>query len=241
VEELIKKERSDEEWFRRARERLVERLVREGYIRSEKVKRAMLRVPRELFVPEDLKHLAYEDTPLPIGFGQTISAPHMVALMTEYADLDVGMKVLEVGTGSGYHAAVIAEIVAPSDAPRERWGHVYSIERIRELAEFARRNLEKAGYADRVTVIVGDGSKGYPPEAPYDRIVVTAAAPDIPQPLVDQLKPGGKMVIPVGDRYLQYLYVVEKDENGKLRYRSVTPCLFVPLVGEHGWKEPWIS
>jgi protein-L-isoaspartate(D-aspartate) O-methyltransferase len=227
-----------EEWFRRARERLVERLVREGYIRSEKVKRAMLRVPRELFVPEDLKRLAYEDTPLPIGFGQTISAPHMVALMTEYADLDVGMKVLEVGTGSGYHAAVIAEIVAPSDVPRERWGHVYSVERIRELAEFARRNLERAGYADRVTVIVGDGSKGYPPEAPYDRIIVTAAAPDIPGPLIDQLKPGGKMVIPIGDRYLQHLYVVEKDEKGRLHYRSVTPCLFVPLIGEYGWKEP---
>ncbi len=226
-----------EEWFRRARERLVERLVREGYIRSEKVRRAMLRVPRELFVPEDLRHLAYEDTPLPIGFGQTISAPHMVALMTEYADLDVGMKVLEVGTGSGYHAAVMAEIVAPSDVPRERWGHVYSVERIPELAEFARRNLERAGYADRVTVIVGDGSKGYPEKAPYDRIVVTAAAPDIPGPLIDQLKPGGKMVIPVGDRYLQYLYVVEKKKDGSISYKSVTPCLFVPLIGEHGWKE----
>ncbi|ABM80489.1 protein-L-isoaspartate O-methyltransferase [Hyperthermus butylicus] len=227
----------DEEWFREARRRLVERLVREGYIRSEHVKRAMLRVPRELFVPDELRHLAYEDTPLPIGHGQTISAPHMVAMMTEYADLKPGMKVLEVGAGSGYHAAVMAEVVAPSDEPREHWGHVYTIERIPELAEFARRNLERAGYADRVTVIVGDGSRGYPEKAPYDRIIVTAAAPDIPGPLIDQLKPGGKMVIPIGDRYLQHLYVVVKTRDGKIESRPVTPCLFVPLVGEYGWRE----
>ena len=223
--------------FEELRRRLVEKLKREGYIVSERVEKAMLRVPRELFVPEELRHLAYEDTPLPIGHGQTISAPHMVAMMTELAELEPGMKVLEVGTGSGYHAAVIAEVVAPSDMPRERWGHVYTIERIPELAERARRNLERAGYADRVTVIVGDGSKGYPPAAPYDRIIVTAAAPDIPPPLVEQLKPGGRMVIPIGDRYLQYLYVVEKLGDGRIRSRPVTPCLFVPLIGEYGWRE----
>ena len=223
--------------FEERRRRLVERLKREGYIVSERVEKAMLRVPRELFVPEELRHLAYEDTPLPIGYGQTISAPHMVALMTELADLKPGMKVLEVGTGSGYHAAVLAEVVAPSDEPRERWGHVYSVERIPELAERARRNLERAGYADRVTVIVGDGTKGYPPAAPYDRIVVTAAAPDIPGPLLEQLKPGGKMIIPIGDRYMQYLYVVEKTRDGRIKSRPVTPCLFVPLIGEYGWRE----
>ena len=221
--------------FEELRRRLVKRLIEEGYIRSEKVMRAMLRVPRELFVPEDLRHLAYEDTPLPIGHGQTISAPHMVALMCEYADLDTGMKVLEVGTGSGYHAAVIAEVVAPSDTPREKWGHVYTIERIPELAKRAQENLRRAGYADRVTVIVGDGTKGYPEKAPYDRIIVTAAAPDIPQPLIEQLRPGGKMVIPIGDRYSQVLYVVEKKENGEIKVKPTIPVLFVPLVGEHGW------
>ncbi|WP_317894790.1 protein-L-isoaspartate O-methyltransferase [Pyrofollis japonicus] len=222
--------------FEEQRRRLVERLLREGYIRSEKVLKAMLRVPRELFVPEELRHLAYEDTPLPIGHGQTISAPHMVALMCEYADLDIGMKVLEVGTGSGYHAAVIAEIVAPSDMPREKWGHVYSVERIPELAEKAKENLRRAGYADRVTVIVGDGTKGYPEKAPYDRIIVTAAAPDIPEPLVEQLKPGGKMVIPIGDRYSQVLYIVEKRPDGSIKVKPTIPVLFVPLIGEHGWR-----
>ena len=221
--------------FEELRRRLVEKLIREGYIRSERVARAMLRVPRELFVPEELRHLAYEDTPLPIGEGQTISAPHMVALMTELADLQPGMKVLEVGTGSGYHAAVLAEVVAPSDENPSRWGHVYTVERISSLAERARRNLERAGYADRVTVVVGDGSKGLPGEARFDRIIVTAAAPEVPPPLVEQLRPGGKMVIPVGDRYLQHLYVVEKTPEGRIRYRQVTPCLFVPLVGEYGW------
>jgi len=179
--------------------------------------------------------LAYEDTPLPIGRGQTISAPHMVALMCEYADLEPGMRVLEVGTGSGYHAAVIAEIVAPSDAPREKWGHVYTIERIPELAERARENLRRAGYSDRVTVIVGDGTKGYPEKAPYDRIIVTAAAPEVPAPLLDQLRPGGKMVIPIGDRYSQVLYVVEKTRKGEIRMKPTIPVLFVPLIGEYGW------
>lgn len=224
--------------FEEQRRRLVEKLIREGYIRSEKVMKAMLRVPRELFVPEELRHLAYEDTPLPIGSGQTISAPHMVALMTELADLEPGMKVLEIGTGSGYHAAVVAEVVAPSDMDRSKWGHVYSVERIPELAERARRNLERAGYSDRVTVIIGDGTLGYPPEAPYDRIIVTAAAPDIPKPLIEQLRPGGKMVIPIGTRYMQYLYVVEKTPEGKIKSRPVTPCLFVPLIGRYGWRSP---
>ena len=223
--------------FEEKRRRLVEKLVREGYIRSEHVKRAMLRVPRELFVPEGLRHMAYEDTPLPIGHGQTISAPHMVAMMTEFADLEPGMRVLEIGAGSGYHAAVIAEVVAPSDLPRDQWGHVYTVERIPELAEYARRNLDRAGYADRVTVILGDGTKGYPSAAPYDRIIVTAAAPEVPKPLLEQLKPGGKIVIPIGDRYMQYLYIVEKLSDGRIKARSVTPCLFVPLIGEYGWRE----
>ncbi|MEB3846426.1 MAG: protein-L-isoaspartate(D-aspartate) O-methyltransferase, partial [Desulfurococcales archaeon] len=201
-----------------------------GFLHSEKVYRAMLRVPREEFVPPPYRDLAYEDRPLPIGYGQTISAPSIVAYMTELLDPDKGMKVLEVGTGSGYQAAVLAEIVAPSDAPKSEWGHVYSIERIPELAEYARRNLERTGYADRVTVIVGDGSKGYPPEAPYDRIIVTAAAPRIPRSLEEQLAPGGRMVIPVGDSWDQTLYLVVKTRDGRIIREPRLPVLFVPLI-----------
>ncbi|HIP65549.1 MAG TPA: protein-L-isoaspartate(D-aspartate) O-methyltransferase [Pyrodictium sp.] len=210
------------------RQALVESLVEEGVIRSKIVKEAMLKVPREEFVPIHLRHYAYEDTPLPIGYGQTISAPHMVALMCEEAQLAPGMRVLEIGTGSGYHAAVIAEIVGPK-------GAVYSIERLAELSSFARRNLARTGYLDRVTLIIGDGSMGYPPAAPYDRIIVTAAAPEVPPPLIDQLARNGIMVIPVGDRFNQILYVVRKKSDGSLEYRTVTPCLFVPLIGRHGW------
>lgn len=209
----------------------------EGYIMSGKVYRAMLRVPREIFVPEDYRDLAYDDRPLPIGHGQTISAPSIVAYMTEVLRPDIGMKVLEIGTGSGYQAAVLAEIVAPSDVDRSLWGHVYSIERIETLAKTARENLERAGYSNRVTVIVGDGSKGYPNEAPYDRIIVTAAAPRIPGPLVDQLKPGGVLVIPVGGVWEQTLYIVEKKTDGGLEKKPSLPVLFVPLIGEYAWSE----
>lgn len=214
--------------FSMLRQALVESLVEEGVIRSKIVKEAMLKVPREEFVPIHLRHYAYEDTPLPIGYGQTISAPHMVALMCEEAQLAPGMRVLEIGTGSGYHAAVIAEIVGPK-------GAVYSIERLAELSSFARRNLARTGYLDRVTLIIGDGSMGYPPAAPYDRIIVTAAAPEVPPPLIDQLARNGIMVIPVGDRFNQILYVVRKKSDGSIEYRTVTPCLFVPLVGRYGW------
>jgi len=217
------------------RKRLVEKLIMEGVIRSEKVKKAMLNVPREEFVPPDQRKWAYVDHPLPIGHGQTISAPHMVAIMTELLDPEPGHKVLEIGTGSGYQTAVLAEIVAKQDP--ERKGHVYSIERIPELAFFAKENLRRTSYIVYVTVIVGDGSKGYPEKAPYDRIMVTAAAPDIPKPLVDQLKPGGIMVVPVGDLGLQRLLVIHKKPDGKLEIREDTWCLFVPLIGEYGWKD----
>jgi len=223
--------------YEERRRRLVMELKAEGYIVSERVEKAMLRVPRELFVPEDYRDLAYVDRPLPIGFGQTISAPSIVAYMTELLRAEVGHKVLEVGTGSGYQAAILAEVVAPSDVPRKLWGHVFSIERVPQLAELARRNLERAGYSDRVTVIVGDGTKGFEDEAPYDRIMVTAAAPDIPPPLVEQLKPGGILVIPVGDRWEQILTVLEKDPSGRIRVRKDIEVIFVPLIGEYGWKD----
>lgn len=199
-------------------------------MRSEKVIRAISRVPRELFIPPELRRYAYVDTPLPIGFGQTISAPHMVALMTELLDVKVGDKVLEVGTGSGYQAAILAELVGDE-------GHVYTVEIVKELVEFARNNLTTSGHIGRVTLIHGDGSIGYEVAAPYDKIIVTAAAPDVPQPLLSQLKVGGTLVIPVGDTYLQHLTVVRKGEGGKVEVVRGTPCVFVPLVGKYGWRK----
>lgn len=208
---------------------MINELVRAGILRSEKVIKAMYKVPRELFILPNLRDYAYVDTPLPIGYGQTISAPHMVALMTEVLDPKEGDKVLEVGTGSGYQAAILAEIVGDS-------GHVYTIEIVKELVEFARENLRRAGYLNRVTVIHGDGTLGYEAEAPYDRIIVTAAAPEIPKPLIDQLKPGGRLVIPVGDLYIQYLTIVTKDLNNNIKVERGTPCVFVPLIGKYGWR-----
>jgi len=161
----------------------------------------------------------------------------MVSIMNEALELDVGHKVLEVGAGSGWHASTIAEIVAPSDVPRERWGHVYTVEIIPKLAEFARKNIAEAGYSDRVTVICGDGSLGYPDEAPYDRILVTAAAPSIPKPLKEQLKPGGVMVIPVGEvGFYQTLIRLRKMEDGRMVEEDLGGVAFVPLVGKYGHK-----
>ncbi len=217
--------------------RLIRILKEEGYILSSKVEKAMFKVPRELFIPAEYRELAYDDRPLPIGYGQTISAPSIVAYMTELLDPDVGMKVLEVGTGSGYQAAILAEIVAPRDVDRGAWGHVWSIERIKELAERAKKNLEIASYIERVTILVGDGSLGNPNSAPYDRIMVTAAAPDIPKPLLDQLKPGGRLVAPIGDMIAQHLVVVEKDREGRIHKRPTLEVIFVPLVGKYGWPE----
>ncbi len=230
----VNKEMSEYDKYELMRRRLVEELRKQGYIRSEKVYRAMLAVPREEFVPDPYKDLAYEDRPLPIGHGQTISAPSIVAYMIELLDPMPGDKVLEVGAGSGYAAAVLAEIVAPS-ADKGPKGHVYAIERIPELAEFARMNLERTGYSDRVAVVIGDGSRGLTEFAPFDRILVSASAPEIPEPLVKQLAVGGRMVIPVGSYWDQYLVVVEKGRDG-VRIRRDLEVLFVPLVGEFGWK-----
>jgi len=187
---------------------------------------AMSRVPREMFLPDLLQSRAYDDTPLPIGRGQTISAPHMVAIMCTILDLQPGMNVLEVGGGSGYHAAVMAELVRPG-------GHVYAVERIAELAEEARSNLARAG-VENVTIVQSDGSLGLPEHAPYDRISVAATAPSIPEPLKQQLKSGGKMVIPVG-RDSQELYLVTR-KNGFSVVRKMG-VIFVPLIGEEGFNE----
>jgi len=159
----------------------------------------------------------------------------MVSIMDEALKLEVGHKVLEVGAGSGWHAATIAEIVAPLDAPRSEWGRVYTVEIVQALADNARKNIMTTGYADRVTVINVDGSKGYAVKAPYDRVVVTAAAPKVPEPLVDQLKPGGVMLIPVGSVSLfQTLLKITKGLDGKIKQENMGGVAFVPLTGEHG-------
>ena len=208
--------------FSRKRARLVEGLEYHGI--DSRVLDAMNRVPRHIFVSDSQKEYAYQDTPLSIGAGQTISAPHMVAIMCNLLDLREGMSVLEIGTGSGYHVAVIAELVGKT-------GHVYTVECIEQLAYFARDNLKKTGYTN-VTVIIEDGSPGLPEYAPYDRISVAAAAPKVPQTLIDQLKEGGKMVIPVGS-FLQELYLVTKNiEVTMVKKGGVS---FVPLKGKHGF------
>ena len=219
--------------FKAERERLVKRLIEEGFLRDKKVIEAMRKVPREEFVPENLRNSAYADTPLPIGYGQTISAPHMVAMMCEYLELKVGDKVLEVGAGSGYHAAVIKEIVAPENA--ENPGHVYTIEIVKELAEFARKNLEKTSYKNRVTVIHGDGTLGLPEHAPFDRIIVTAAAPSIPKPLIEQLADGGILIIPVGEPHFSQVLKRVMKVKDTLKFDDLCDVVFVPLRGKYGW------
>ena len=190
----------------------------------DRVLDAMVRVPRHSFMHENEQRFAYADNPLSIGEGQTISAPHMVAIMCNLLELEPGQKVLEVGGGCGYHAAVMAELVRPG-------GHVYTIERIPSLAGFARKNLTNAGYKD-VTVIIEDGSLGLPALAPFDRISVACSAPEVPDALVEQLAAGGKMVIPVG-RYMQELYLVTKSNGVKKEAKG--GVVFVPLVGKYGF------
>jgi protein-L-isoaspartate(D-aspartate) O-methyltransferase len=191
-------------------------------ISDPRVINAMLKVPRHLFVPERYRYLAYADTPLPIGAEQTISQPYIVALMTEELALESADRVLEVGTGSGYQAAILAEIAS----------EVYTIEIIEMLGKGAENVLDSLGYSN-VKVMIGDGYEGWPEYAPFDKIIVTCAPEEIPQPLVDQLKEGGLMVIPVGSAGFQYLYRVRK-YAGHVEPEKVTPVSFVPLTGPHG-------
>ncbi len=204
------------------RERMVERQILARGITDQAVLDAMRRVPRHEFVPEDLRHAAYEDHPLSIGEGQTISQPYIVALMTEVLHLLPGERVLEIGTGSGYQAAVLAELT----------DQVYTIEILEDLGKRGEETLQRLGYS-RVRVKIGDGYLGWEEHAPYDAIMVTCAPDHIPQPLVDQLVEGGRMVIPVGRGYRQELYLVEKKE-GQIRQTDIIPVLFVPMTGEHG-------
>ncbi len=158
----------------------------------------------------------------------------MVSIMNEALELEVGCKVLEVGAGSGWHAATIAEIIAPSDAPREKWGHVYTVEIVRELADSARECLQKAGYGDRVTVICADGSEGYAKEMPYDRVLVTAAAPSVPKPLTEQLKIGGVLIIPVGSTHFYQTLLRLRKKDSQLIEENLGGVAFVPLTGKYG-------
>lgn len=206
-------------------ETLIETLREDRHIYSTRVERAFRAVPREVFVPEETRDRAYEDSPLDIGDGQTTSAPHVVADITEMLDLEAGQKVLEVGTGSGYHAAITAEIVGASN--------VFTIERLPSLARTARENLDRAGYCD-VSVVVGDGARGLPGICPFDRIYITCAVPDVPEPLLESLADGGRMVVPVG-RGVQRLVAVERrgDRLERIPFGTVQ---FVPLVGEYGFE-----
>jgi protein-L-isoaspartate(D-aspartate) O-methyltransferase len=211
------------------RKRLVEHLLSYGYIQTEIVKNAMQVVPREEFLPDEQKPYAYLDRPLPIGEGQTISAPHMVTIICETLSLEQGMTVLEIGAGFGYNAAVVAEIVGDN-------GHVYSMERIESLVKIARDNLKRTGYDKRVKVIAGDGSLGLPEHAPFNRIYVTAAAPQIPEPLKDQLVVGGILVVPVGERdSYQELILIEKIAEDEFKTTNLGGVAFVPLIGKYGW------
>jgi protein-L-isoaspartate(D-aspartate) O-methyltransferase len=199
-----------------------EQLVRRG-IADERVLAAMRRVPRHRFVEEALRDRAYGDHPLPIGESQTISQPYIVALMTQWLQLRGPEKVLEIGGGSGYQSAVLAELAR----------RVFTIERFPSLAMRARQTLESLGYTN-VVVRVGDGTYGWPDEAPFDRILVGAAAPVVPQPLFQQLAEGGRLVVPVGDADAQTLHVVDK-VGGQMRVSTEGGCVFVKLVGKYGW------
>jgi protein-L-isoaspartate(D-aspartate) O-methyltransferase len=205
---------------------MVEQQLRSRDVDDARVLEAMERVPRDLFVPEEVRGRAYDDVALPIGFGQTISQPYMVARICEALSLRGSERVLDVGTGSGYQAAVLAELAH----------EVHTIERIPELAAMARERLAQAGYAERVHVHVGDGTLGLPEYAPYEAIAVAAAAPDPPAPLYDQLAERGRLVVPVGGRRGQQLQLIVRSPEGPAVARSI-PCRFVPLVGEAGFSD----
>jgi len=211
--------------FERERQRMVEEQIMGRGISDERVLKAMRTVPRHEFLPEAIRGNAYVDQALPLGEGQTMSQPYMVALMTELLKLSGTERVLEIGTGSGYQAAVLAELCEK----------VYTVERIKVLADKARATLDRLGYRS-VALKVYDGTYGWKEMSPFDAIVVTAGAPHVPDALVEQLREGGRMVIPVGDRYGQRLIKMVKTAGGVITEQSV-PCVFVPLIGNHGWKE----
>jgi protein-L-isoaspartate(D-aspartate) O-methyltransferase len=208
-------------------ERLIKHIKGIGYLKSKKIEDALRSVKRENFVPDAMKYLAYRDTPLYIGSNQTISQPSTVVVMTEALDVKEGQKILEIGTGSGWQAAILGKLVGEK-------GMIYTIEIIDNLVKFAKENLEKLKIKN-VKVIRGDGSLGLKKYAPYDRIVVTAGSPEIPNNMIKQLKTNGILVVPVGNIYLQKMYVVKKLKKG-IEKKSIGSFMFVPLTGKHGFK-----
>jgi protein-L-isoaspartate(D-aspartate) O-methyltransferase len=211
--------------FQSERDHMVENQIAGRGIRDESVLEAMRSVPRHLFLPKAAREFAYGDFPVRIGSGQTISQPYIVALMTELLNVKQEHRVLDVGTGSGYQAAVLAELAS----------EVHSVERFPDLANSAAEKLEGLGY-DNVHVHIGDGTLGFAPAAPYDRIVVTAASPSVPQALLSQLAPDGRLVIPVGKRHLQNLEVWDR-KHDQYQHETSIPVVFVPLIGEQGWNK----
>jgi protein-L-isoaspartate(D-aspartate) O-methyltransferase len=212
--------------FTEQRAWMVERQLRRRGISDERVLRAMASVPREHFVPEDVRRSAYNDSALPIGYDQTISQPWVVAAICQALRLDGDESVLEIGTGSGYSAAVLSQL----------GDHVVSIERVPELGAWARERLDELGIAN-VEVIVGDGSRGYPEQAPYDAIAIHAASPEAPHSLLSQLAPGGRLVVPIAADTADLLTAFIR-ENGDLRQETIGPCRFVPLIGAEGFRPP---
>lgn len=206
--------------FGAQRQRMVEQQLKSRGIKDERVLAAMAKVPREKFIPADARADAYGDGPLPIGYDQTVSQPYIVAFMTEQLGPKPSDRVLEIGSGSGYQAAILAELVT----------NVYTIDIVEPLAKSAQATLQRLGYKN-VHIKVGDGYKGWPEEAPFDAIIVTCAPENVPQPLVDQLQDGGRMVIPVGERFAQQLYLLEK-KNGQLKESATLPVRFVPMLRE---------
>jgi len=207
-------------------EHLIERELRPEGITDERVLRALRKVKRENFIPASLRDSSYGNYPLPIGENQTISQPYIVALMTQALKIEPSDKILEIGTGSGYQAAILAELGSV----------VYSVERIQSLLDRARTNLYSQGY-NNVMLSLGDGTSGLIEFAPYDKIIVTAAAPRVPESLLSQLNNKGKMIIPVGSKFIQDLKLIEKALNGRIYESSLGGCRFVPLIGKEGWNE----
>ena len=207
--------------YQKLRKEMVEHQIKDRGIYNEKLLKVMMQIPRHLFVPEGMRDSAYDDNPLPIGSGQTISQPYIVALMTELLELRGDENVLEIGAGSGYQAAILSKLAK----------RVYTIERVKELADRTRELLREYNYAN-VEVIHGDGTKGYPKEAPYDVIIVTAAADRVPQSLLEQLAEGGRLVAPLGPRYHQELVRIKKVSKDKLQTEYFGGVIFVPLIGD---------
>ena len=211
--------------FKKERLAMVEDQLRRRGIHDQRVLEAMAKIPRHSFVSPEYQAAAYEDRPLPIGEGQTISQPYMVAVMTQSLELTGGERVLEIGTGSGYQTATLGKLAKT----------IFTIERIQVLIEKAQKVLQNLGY-ENIFFLHGDGTKGWPENSPFEGIIVTAGAPEVPKMLTSQLADGGRLVIPVGPRYTQTLYKVTRKGN-RFMEEDITGCVFVPLLGDFGWKE----